>query len=113
MLLETKLLSIDVWSASPNIIVQIDLQNSSLVSDTSDNYPIGRHSRYIGVTSTTNSWETVELIYDDQPDPTVLDTDIDEFVLLFNPGTNDNITVYYDNINGPEYYCLFPETRSP
>ena len=107
-----KVMSIDVWSASPNIIVQIDLQNSSLVSDTSDNYPIGRHSRYIGVTSTTNSWETVELIYDDQPDPTVLDTDIDEFVLLFNPGTNDNITVYYDNINGPEYYCL-SETPQP
>ena len=107
-----KVMSIDVWSASPNIVVQIDLQNSSLVSDTSDNYPIGRHSRYIGVTSTTNSWETVELIYDDQPDPTVLDTDIDEFVLLFNPGTNDNITVYYDNINGPEYYCL-SETPQP
>ena len=51
MLLETKLVSIDVWSASPNIVVQIDLaENSSLESDTSDNYPIGRHSRYIGVT---------------------------------------------------------------
>ena len=99
-----KVITIDVWSSTPNTIVQIDFQNSTLVEPT--NYPVGRHSRYQGVTTTTNSWETISLIYQEQPDASVLDTDIDEFVLLFNPGTNDNISLYFDNINGPEYYCL-------
>ena len=97
-----KVITIDVWSSTPNTIVQIDFQNSTLVEPT--NYPVGRHSRYQGVTTTTNSWETISLIYQEQPDASVLDTDIDEFVLLFNPGTNDNISLYFDNINGPEYY---------
>lgn len=105
-----KVMSINVWSATPNTVVQVDFQNSSLVEPA--NYPIGRHSRYLGVTTTTNSWETVELVYQEQPDPAVLNTDVDEFVLLFNPGTSDNITVYFDNINGPEYYCL-SETPNP
>ena len=67
-------------SSTPNTVVQIDFQNSSLVEPT--NYPIGRHSRYVGVTTTTNTWETVNLIYQEQPDVAVQDTDIDEFVLL-------------------------------
>ena len=105
-----KVITIDIWSSTPNTVVQIDLQNSSLVEPT--NYPIGRHSRYIGFTSTTNSWETVSLIYQEQPDASVQDTEIDEFVLLFNPDSYDNITLYFDNINGPEYYCL-TETLYP
>ena len=105
-----KVITIDVWSSTPNTVVQIDFQNSSLVEPT--NYPIGRHSRYVGVTTTTNTWETVNLIYQEQPDVTVQDTDIDEFVLLFNPDSYDNISLYFDNINGPEYYCL-TETLYP
>jgi len=106
----SKVITIDVWSSTPNIVVQIDFQSSSLVEPT--NYPIGRHSRYVGVTTTTNSWETISLIYQEQPDATVQDTEIDEFVLLFNPDSYDNISLYFDNINGPEYYCL-TETLYP
>ena len=42
-----KVITIDVWSSTPNTVVQIDFQNSSLVEPT--NYPIGRHSRYVGL----------------------------------------------------------------
>ena len=54
-----KQMSVDVFSPAPGIPVQITLEDSSLAGAT--NYPTGRHSIYLGVTTVTNEWETIEL----------------------------------------------------
>ena len=64
---ETKTMSVDVYSPAPGIPVQITLEDSLLAGPT--NYPTGRHSIYLGQTTTTNEWETINLTFDSQPDP--------------------------------------------
>ena len=51
----TKTMSVDVYSPAPGIPVQITLEDSSLAGPT--NYPVGRHSIYLGATTTSNQWD--------------------------------------------------------
>jgi len=97
----TKKMSVDVFSPAPGIPVQITLEDSSLAGAT--NYPTGRHSIYLGTTTLTNEWETIELSYDSRPDQTMSDTTLTSVILLFNGGTNTNDTYYFDNLYGPEF----------
>ena len=97
----TKTMSVDVYSPAPGIPVQITLEDSSLAGPT--NYPVGRHSIYLGVTTTTNQWETIDLIFDSRPDAAMSDVDLTSVILLFNGGTNTQDLYYFDNLYGPEF----------
>ena len=97
----SKTMSIDVFSPLPGIPIQITLEDSSIAGAT--NYPDGRHSIYLGTTTATNQWETIELSYDSRPDQTMSDTTLTSVILLFNGGTNTNDTYYFDNLYGPEF----------
>ena len=97
----TKTMSVDVYSPAPGIPVQITLEDSSLAGPT--NYPIGRHSIYLGATTTTNQWETIDLTFDSRPDAAMSDVDLTSVILLFNGGTNTQDIYYFDNLYGPEF----------
>ena len=96
-----KKMSVDVFSPAAGIPVQITLEDSSLAGAT--NYPTGRHSIYLGVTTVTNEWETIELTFDSKPDPAMSDVGLTSVILLFNGNTNTNDTYYFDNLYGPEF----------
>jgi len=97
----SKKMTVDVFSPLAGIPVQITLEDSSLAGAT--NYPTGRHSIYLGTTTLTNEWETIELTFDSKPDPTMSDVGLTSVILLFNGGTNTNDTYYFDNLFGPEF----------
>ena len=97
----TKTMSVDVYSPAPGIPVQITLEDSSLAGPT--NYPVGRHSIYLGATTTTNQWETIDLTFDSRPDAAMSDVDLTSVILLFNGGTNTQDIYYFDNRYGPEF----------
>jgi hypothetical protein len=97
----TKQMSVDVFSPAPGIPVQITLEDSTLAGAT--NYPIGRHSIYLGVTTLTNEWETINLTFDSQPDPSMSDVGLTSVILLFNGNTNTDDIYYFDNLFGPEF----------
>ena len=97
---ETKTMSVDVYSPAPGIPIQITLEDSLLAGPT--NYPTGRHSIYLGQTTTTNEWETINLTFDSQPDPGMSNVGLTSVILLFNAGTNTDDTYYFDNLYGPE-----------
>jgi len=96
-----KVMSVDLYIPATGIPIQITLEDSSLAGPT--NYPTGRHSIYIGQTTATNEWETINLTFDSQPDPTMSDVGLTSLILLFNPGINSNDTYYFDNLNGPSF----------
>jgi hypothetical protein len=97
----TKQMSVDVFSPAPGIPVQITLEDSTLAG--AANYPIGRHSIYLGVTTLTNEWETINLTFDSQPDPSMSDVGLTSVILLFNGNTNTDDIYYFDNLFGPEF----------
>jgi hypothetical protein len=93
-------MSIDVWSPAAGTPIQITLENSTTALP--DNFPTGRHSVYLTQTTVAEQWETLTFSFDNQPDATVPNDDVDRIVLLFNPETNTSDTYYWDNFNGPE-----------
>ncbi len=86
---------VDVYSDAPigtEFILQIDKGVASV-----NTYPAGRHSRYTAKTTTQNQWETLEFELFDRPDTSIGGTDTDQFVVLIDPESNTNHTVYFDN----------------
>lgn len=75
-------ITIDETDAPPctQILVQLD----SIPSAKDDNYPIGRHSRYLA-TYTPDS-NRLEFNFIDRPDPTVPDDAINAIAVFFEPG---------------------------
>jgi hypothetical protein len=96
----TKQMSVDVWSPNVGTVVQITLESSILALPV--NYPVGRHSVFLGTTTVANAWETITFSFSERPDLTVSNTGVDRIVLLFAPNTNTSTTFYFDNLSGPE-----------
>ena len=94
-------MSIDVWSPAAGVTIQITLENSVLAEPA--NFPTGRHSAYLTTTTVANAWETLTFNFDNQPDASVADDNVDRIVLLFAPNTNTGDTYFWDNLNGPEF----------
>lgn len=65
----------------------------------SQNYPVGRHSRFQAFTTKQNAWERLELTYLDRPDGGTSSSTVNQFVLLFKPNTFSNNTYYFDNLD--------------
>ena len=89
---------IDVYTSAPigtNILLQLENSNMAVPS----NFPRGRHSRFEVVTTVQNEWERLEFQLIDQPDPSVPDGSIDQFIFLFAPNTFTDATYYFDNFD--------------
>ncbi len=96
-----KQISIDVWSPTAGTTIQITLENSTLAQP--DNFPVGRHSVYLTQTTVTNAWETLTFTFDNQPDASVANDNVDRLIILFDPDSNTSDTYYWDNLMGPEF----------
>ncbi|MFK7773094.1 MAG: T9SS type A sorting domain-containing protein [Saprospiraceae bacterium] len=96
-----KQMSIDVWSPAAGKVVQITLENDVLAEPT--NFPTGRHSVYLATTTVASGWETLTFTFDNQPDASVANDNVNRMVLLFDPNTNNADVYYWDNFNGPEF----------
>jgi hypothetical protein len=84
---------------------QIMIQLDSLALGNATNFPIGRHSRYVAYTSTTNQWERLGFDFLDQPDPNVPDASVDAMVLFFNPGVLINDSYHFRNFDSASIGC--------
>jgi len=102
-------MTMDVFAPVPGITIQISLQNELLALG---GYPQGRHSEYQAVTTTGGQWETLTFTLTGQPwidpsnsgwwpDANTANNDVNQMVLLFNPGVNINENYYFDNLSGP------------
>lgn len=92
----TKKFAMDVYTSAPvGSIISWQAESSASIPS---NYPAGRHSIYQGVVKQTNAWHTVTFTYASSPDASTLDSEVNRFVFLFEPGTNSGNTYYFDNI---------------
>ena len=92
----TKKFAMDVYTSAPvgSIISWQAESNASIPS----NYPAGRHSIYQGVVKQSNAWHTVTFTYASSPDASTLDSEVNRFVFLLEPGTSSGNTYYFDNL---------------
>lgn len=92
----TKKFAMDVYtSALVGSVISWQAESSASVPS---NYPVGRHSIYQGVVKQTNTWHTVTFTYVSTPDASTLDSEVNRFVFLYEPGTNSGNTYYFDNL---------------
>ncbi|MDA6070139.1 family 16 glycosylhydrolase [Flavobacterium sp. AC] len=92
----TKKFAMDVYTSAPvGSVISWQAESSASVPS---NYPVGRHSIYQGVVKQSNTWHTITFTYASAPDASTLDTEVNRFVFLFEPGTNSGNTYYFDNI---------------
>lgn len=66
-------------------------------------YPTGIHSEYTAMTTIQNGWENITFNYLQSPmGSLVLPTQVNKVIILFNPNTTGNDTLYFDDLMGPE-----------
>jgi len=103
----------DLWSTAPTC-TEVLLQLDNLELAKPDNYPIGRHSRYIAWTTKQNQWERLQFDFLDRPDPSVGSNTIDAMPLFFSPGLKLGGTYYFRNLDIASEGCTSNcETSSP
>lgn len=95
-----KTMSMDVWSPAAGTTVQITLENDPLAEPA--NFPTGRHSVYLATTTTSMAWETLTFTFDNQPDASVANDNVNRMVILFDPDSNSGDEWRFDNLRGPE-----------
>ncbi|MCE9540055.1 MAG: T9SS type A sorting domain-containing protein [Bacteroidetes bacterium] len=84
-------------SAPVGTEIQLQLGMKSI-----DSYPAGTHSSYAGKTTVQNAWEQITFYYYESPvGSTVLPTNIDKIILLFDPLSTSRDTMYFDDLAGP------------
>ncbi|MEO8533799.1 MAG: family 16 glycosylhydrolase, partial [Flavobacterium sp.] len=92
----TKKFAMDVYTSAPvGSIISWQAESSASIPS---NFPVGRHSVYQGVVKQTNTWHTVTFTYASSPDASTLDSEVNRFVFLFEPGTSSGNTYFFDNI---------------
>ncbi|PXY46460.1 family 16 glycosylhydrolase [Flavobacterium hydrophilum] len=92
----TKIFAMDVYTSAPvGSIISWQAESSASIPS---NFPAGRHSVYQGVVKQSNVWHTVTFTYASSPDASTLDSEVNRFVFLFEPGTSSGNTYFFDNI---------------
>ncbi|MDX6191746.1 family 16 glycosylhydrolase [Flavobacterium sp. Fl-318] len=92
----TKKFAMDVYTSAPvGSVISWQAESSASIPS---NYPVGRHSIYQAVVKQTNSWHTLVFSYASAPDASTLNSEVNRFVFLVEPGTNSGSTYYFDNI---------------
>ncbi|MDX6183648.1 family 16 glycosylhydrolase [Flavobacterium sp. Fl-77] len=94
---QTNKIMIDVYTSAPiGTVVSMNLENSA--TSLPGNFPTGRNSNYVAITSKQNQWETLTFYYNSSPDAGTSNLAINQMVLLFNSGSYTSDTYYFDNI---------------
>lgn len=94
---QTNKIMIDVYTSAPiGTVVSLNLENSA--TSLPANYPTGRNSNYVAITTKQNQWETLTFYYNSSPDAGTSNLAVNQMVLLFNSGSYTNDTYYFDNI---------------
>lgn len=94
----TKKFFMDVYTTAPiGTPVFIQLENSATA--TSSNFPTGRHSRYVAITSKQNQWERLEFDLDAVLDPSVSSNSVDRLLILYHSDSFTGATYYMDNLD--------------
>ncbi|MEN2398900.1 family 16 glycosylhydrolase [Flavobacterium sp. MC2016-06] len=92
----TKKFAMDVYTSAPvGSVISWQAESSASIPS---NYPVGRHSIYQAVVKQTNTWHTLIFTYASAPDASTLDSEVNRFVFLLEPGTSSGNTYYFDNI---------------
>jgi beta-glucanase (GH16 family) len=95
---ETNTFFIDIYTNAPSgteIVLQLENKNSAQPS----NYPKGRHSRFHTYVTKQNEWHRLEFTFAGQPDNTINSDDVDQFVFLFAPNSENGDVFYFDNFD--------------
>ncbi|MEN2413137.1 family 16 glycosylhydrolase [Flavobacterium mesophilum] len=94
---QTNKVMIDVYTTAPiGTVVSMNLENSA--TSLPANYPTGRNSNYVAITTKQNQWETLTFYYNSSPDLGTSNLAVNQMVLLFNSGSYTSDTYYFDNI---------------
>ena len=94
---QTNKIMIDVYTTAPiGTVVSMNFENSA--TSLPANYPTGRNSSYVAITTKQNQWETLTFYYNSSPDAGTSNLAVNQMVLLFNSGSYTNDTYYFDNI---------------
>ena len=94
-----------IWTDAP-ACTQILLQLDNLPLATPDNFPIGRHSRYISFTTKEQEWERIEFDFLDLLDEQLAADQINALALFFDPGSTNSYTYYFDFLDITEDGCV-------
>jgi hypothetical protein len=98
----SKKMSMKLYTDAPiGTPVQISLENKGKAAG---DYPAGRHSVYTAITKVQDNWEEIEFEFTFQPDASVLNTEIDRMVILFNPGVAAEHLYQFDDLKGPDFF---------
>ncbi|MGE8341679.1 MAG: family 16 glycosylhydrolase [Flavobacterium sp.] len=94
---QTNKIMIDVYTTAPiGTVVSMNFENSA--TSLPANYPTGRNSSYVAITTKQNQWETLTFYYNYSPDAGTSNLAVNQMVLLFNSGSYTSDTYYFDNI---------------
>ncbi len=102
-------MTLKVFSVAPGVLYQITLQDSTTAGAT--NYPVGRNSEYTATTTATNAWETLSFNFVNAPSA-MLNTGLNEIVLLVAPNTTAKRKIYIDDFFGPSLVGFVSATRT-
>jgi beta-glucanase (GH16 family) len=89
--------SIDVNTMAPigtEVLLQLETNTAS-----GDNYPTGRHSRFLALTTTQGAWHRLTFTLLDEPDGGANPAGIQKMVVLFEANSNSGNTYLYDNLD--------------
>ncbi|MDQ6471629.1 family 16 glycosylhydrolase [Flavobacterium sp. LHD-80] len=107
---QTNKIMIDVYTTAPvGTVVSMNFENSA--TSLPANYPTGRNSNYVAITTKQNQWETLTFYYNSSPDAGTSNLAINQMVLLFNSGSYTSDTYYIDNIRIGS--TKLPDTYTP
>jgi len=107
---QTNKILIDVYTTAPvGTVVSMNFENSA--ASLPANYPTGRNSNYVAITTKQNQWETLTFYYNSSPDAGTSNLAVNQMVLLFNSGSYTNDTYYFDNIRIAS--TKLPDTFTP
>lgn len=93
----SKKIYLDVYTSAPvgtEILLQLETANSE-----NNDYPVGRHSRWVAKVEENNSWHRLVFSLLDRPDQSASNFAISKLVLLFDSDSNSGGTYYFDNLD--------------
>lgn len=97
--------TLDVWSPEPSTSFIINFENREIGQINPDSTE-GVHSRFEASSSVANAWQTLTFNFLDFPDLNITEDQIDQMVFLVNNEQLGNgVTIYFDNLVGPDYGC--------